>query len=139
MINKIIQGMCESIRQEFGDNCNIYTEKGQKERDESHFLITILERSVDAKPCGSYQNNNSFMVTYVPKTSHINQSINDVIVRLEEILEYIMVEETRLRGIHMKSSVKDEVLSFKVDYNFQTYQRVGEEESMKKLTYKGVI
>ncbi|WP_455715437.1 phage tail terminator family protein [Anaerosporobacter sp.] len=140
MINKIIIGMSQALNQEFGDDFNIYAESIEQNLDTPCFLITNIVHTHDAKLSNRYQNNNSFMVQYFPKsdTDSLNE-INNVVSRLEDSLEWITVDGSKVRGTNMESNTSDNVLNFQIDYNVRTVRKSEDVERMNNLKYKGVV
>ena len=140
MINKILIGMSQALYEEFGDNYNIYTESIEQGLDVPCFLITNIVHTHNAKLCKRYQDNNTFMVQYFPESStdQMNE-INGVVSRLEDALEQITVDSSKVRGTNMESSTDDGVLNFQVDYNIRTVKQAWEEDRMSNLKYKGVV
>ena len=140
MINKIIIGMSQALYTEFGDDYNIYTESVKQGLDEPCFLITNIVHTYDAKLSNRYQNHNSFMVQYFPKSiTDSMREINDVVGRLEGILEWVTVDGVLIRGTNMESNASDGVLNFQVDYNVRILKTTQESERMNNLKYKGVV
>lgn len=140
MINKILIGMSQALYVEFGENYNIYTESIEQGLDVPCFLITNIVHTHNAKLCNRYQDNNSFMVQYFPlSNTDALYEIHDVVSRLENVLEWISVDTSKVRGTNMESKVDNGVLNFQVDYNVRSVKRTEEEERMNNLKYKGVV
>lgn len=132
--------MSQALYTEFGDDYNIYTESVKQGLDVPCFLITNITHTHDTKLCKRYQDNNSFMVQYFPKSTNDSMSeINDVIGKLEETLEWIAVDGSKVRGADMESNTSDGVLNFGIDYNVRTVKQIEEHERMNNLKYKGVV
>lgn len=140
MINKIIIGMSQALNEEFGDSYSIYTESIEQDLNAPCFLITNVVHTHDAKLGNRYQDNNSFMVQYFPKsdTDYFSE-INGVVGRLEDVIEWITVDSSKVHGMNMTSNVVDGVLNFQVDYNVRILKTTQESERMNNLNYKGVV
>lgn len=132
--------MSQAFDEEFGDDFSIYTESIEQGLDVPCFLITNIVHTHDAKLNNRYQDNNSFMVQYFPEsnTDCLNE-INGVIGRLEDVIEWITVDSSKVHGMNMTSNVVDGVLNFQVDYNVRILKTTQESERMNNLKYKGVV
>lgn len=132
--------MSQALDEEFGDDFSIYTESIEQGLDNPCFLITNIVHTHDAMLSNRYQDNNSFMVQYFPESNidYLNE-INGVVGRLEDALEWITVDSSKVHGINMTSNVVDGVLNFQVDYNVRILKSKQELERMNNLKYKGVV
>lgn len=123
MINKVIDAICNALYLEFGDDYKIYTdtvEQGLKEPCFSVFCISPMKKQFFGK---KYKVSNLYMVLYFPKDKNEpSQEINEVNERLFNCLEYIKETGDLIRGTEMIGEVIDDVLNFKVKYEFFTLQ-----------------
>lgn len=132
--------MSQALYEEFGDSYSIYTEEIEQGLDNPCFLITNVVHTHDAKLSNRYKDNNSFMVQYFPEsdTDYLGE-INNVVSSLEDVLEWITVDSSKVHGLNMTSNVVDRVLNFQVDYNVRLHKTTQEVDRMNNLKYKGVV
>lgn len=123
MINKVIDAICNVLYEEFGDDYKIYTDTVEQDLKApcfSVFCISPMKKQFFGK---KYKVSNLYMVLYFPKDENEpSYEINEVIERLYNCLEYIKETDDLIRGIEMSGEVIDDVLNFKVKYEFFTYQ-----------------
>lgn len=126
MIDKIIDGMCEAIHDEFNDDIEIYTEIISQGLDKGAFSIKCVNPTNEQFLGERYFKTNKFNVCYFPKSDEPNKEINEVIGKLFNCLEMITVDDDLLRGTKMEAETSDGVLIFLVNYDL--FVRVRDEE-----------
>lgn len=122
-LNKIIDGICEALNTEFGDDFEIYTEDVKQGLKEPCFSVVLLNPSVEQFLGKRYHRNNLFCIHYFPKSKHeAKAECFDVQERLQDCLELIAVDGDLTRGTGMHGEVVEGVLSFFVDYDMFVYK-----------------
>ncbi len=120
MINDIIKGVAKAIRNEFGENCRIYTDEVKQGLKEPCFFISTLNPQMKQVMGKRYIISCQVMVQYI--TEGGKSECNDVAMRLFEVLELITVSGDLARGKNMSYEVNDGVLSFSVSYDIFVYK-----------------
>ena len=120
MINDIIKGVAKAIRNEFGENCRIYTDEVKQGLKEPCFFISTLNPQMKQVFGKRYIISCQIMVQYI--TEGGKAECNDVAMRLFEVLELITVSGDLVRGKNMSYEVSDGVLSFSVSYDIFVYK-----------------
>ena len=123
MINKIIDAICNALYEEFGGAYKIYTDNIEQDLKEPCFSVYCINPTKKQFIGKKYKISNLFMVLYFPK-DHDEPSfeINEVTERLFNCLEYIKESEDVIRGTDMIPETVNEVLNFKVKYEFFTFE-----------------
>lgn len=137
MINKIIDGICEALNQEFGNEYEIYTEEIKQGLKEPCFSVVILAPTTTQYLGRRYHNTNPFCIHYFPKSQTAAKAeCYDIIERLTNCLEYITVSGDLVRGTGMNSEIVEGVLSFFVNYNVFVLKEDKEQVSMVEITQR---
>lgn len=136
VINKIINAISQAIYQEFGENYGIYSESVAEEVRKPYFYIYNTTHSLEAKLGNRYINKNTFMIQYFPSLTNAKEEIGNVIGQLEEVLEFIMIDNNLVHGSSMKSNTVDDVLNFQIEYNVHMLKKVEESERMNNFSLK---
>ncbi len=135
IINKIVSGISLALQEEFGDCYAIYKEKVTQGFSEPCFVVTALSPRVEHVMGNRYFRRNPFCISYYPKSSvDAVADCNDAAERLTDALEYIDVGEDLTRGSKMQYEVKDEILSFFVNYDFYAYKQPAAVDEMGDIT-----
>lgn len=117
-LNRIIDGICEALNAEFGDEYEIYTEDIEQGLKKPCFSVLLLKPSKTQFLGKKYYNTNLFCIHYFPQSEHEPKAeCFDVQERLEDCLEYITVDGDLTRGTEMNGEIVDGVLSFFVNYD----------------------
>lgn len=130
MINKIIDGICEALNGEFGDDYKIYTESVEQGLIEPCFFVQCLLPKKDLFFDKRYENINPFMVQYFPKSSESNYENLNALGKLFECLETITVDGDLTMGSKMSGEIVDGILNFKVNYDFFTRKVIIDDNKM---------
>lgn len=120
MINDIIKGVAKAIRNEFGENCRIYTDEVKQGLKEPCFFISTLNPQMKQVFGKRYIISCQVMVQYI--TEGGKAEFNEVAMRLFEVLELITVSGDLVRGKNMSYEVNDGILSFSVSYDIFVYK-----------------
>ena len=136
VINKIINAISQAIYQEFGENYGIYSESVAEEVRKPYFYIYNTNHSLEAKLGNRYIHKNTFMIQYFPALTNAKEEIGNVIGQLEEVLEFIMIDNNLVHGSSMKSNTVDDVLNFQIEYNVHMLKKVEESERMNNFSLK---
>lgn len=136
MINKIIDGICIAINTEFGDEFEIYTESVEQGFDEPCFSILCLKPAIDQFLGKRYFRTSQFCIHYFPHTNEPKAECYSVKERLFNALELITVDGDLIRGTEIHSEIKDDVLSFFVNYNFFVDKVTEAHEAMMEVDFK---
>ena len=134
-LNKIIDGVCKALSDEFGAGYEIYTEDIKQGLEEPCFSVRLISPSTTQFLGKRYYMTNQFCVHYFPKSkTAVNEECFDITDRLTSCLEYITVNGDLTRGTEMSSEIVDGVLSFFVNYDMFVVMEQEEETSMESLT-----
>ncbi|MDD3049720.1 MAG: hypothetical protein PHR06_01090 [Candidatus Cloacimonetes bacterium] len=133
MINSIIDSISISINTEFGDSYEIYTENIEQGLKEPCFSILCLNPTNELFLGKRYYRTNQFCIQYFPSTDDKSSECNNVIERLFDCLEFIIVTGDLTMGTKMKGEVVDGVLNFFINYDMFVYKVVVASEPMESL------
>lgn len=132
--NKIIDGVCEALNSEFGDDYEVYTEEIEQGLKEPCFSVALLKPSTTPFLGKRYYKTNFFCIHYFPKSeTDAKSECFDVAERLTNCLEYIIVDGDLTRGTEMNSEQVDGVLSFFVNYDMFVIKEQGKEPTMENI------
>lgn len=116
MIGKIIDGILNALRAEFGDTYTFYTEG--VEPQVPCFLVFCTNLNTDVFRAGRYLHQNQFSIQYLTAAQTPRTDCANVAERLFSCLELISVDGNFIRGTGMHAEIADAVLHFSVNYNF---------------------
>jgi hypothetical protein len=139
MINNIITGISQKIDEEFNinsDEYTIYTDGVEQGLKEPCFFIFSLKPSNRQLVGNRYERKYPFDIHYFPSTTEINFELNEMVERLYQSMEYIMVNGELIRGTKMNAEIVDDVLHFFINYNLHVIKQVAQEESMEEILIK---
>lgn len=128
MIDKIIDGICVAINDEFGDEYEIYTEEIKQGLKEPCFSVLCINPMIEQFLGKRYFRSNQFCIHYFPQTNEPRNENLSVIERLYNALENITIDGDLCRGTNMHAENVDDVLSFFVNYDMYVYRN--KEETM---------
>lgn len=114
MINQVIDGVVAAISTAYG-TCPIYTDNTQQGMTEPCFSVVCIDPKQKQRLGTQYVKECPVCVYYFPEPGAENTQINEVIETLFSILDVIPGD---FRGTNMNAHVEDDVLAFRVDYNF---------------------
>lgn len=133
-VNKIIDGICEALNAEFGDEYEIYTENVEQGLEQPCFSVLVLKPSTEQFLGKRYYRTNLFCIHYFPKSEHeAKEECFDVQERLMDCLEYITVDGDLTRGTGMNGELVDDVLSFFVNYDMFVIKEQESEPTMETI------
>lgn len=134
MIKKIIDGICGALFQEFSSEYEIYTEEIKQGLKEPCFSVVLLAPTTSKFLGKRYYKTHPFCIHYFPKSQTAAKAeCFDVIERLTDCLEYIIVDGDLTRGTGMNSEIIDGVLSFFVNYDMFVIKDQEEQTSMENI------
>ncbi len=135
MINDIIDGILKVLFEYFGDGFKYYTESVEQGFKEPCFSIESISPSVTQKLNNRYLSENKFVINYFPNKKDSKKEINTISEQLFEVLEYIAVNGSVVRGTKMSTQISDGVLLFFVNYDlFRIKEKIV--EPMEELESK---
>jgi len=121
--NDIIDAICITINNVFGDEYTIYTESIKQGFEEPCFFIHNFSSTNNLFLGNRYFRESQFCINYFPSDPNgKNTECNDVAERLYECLDWLDVGDNLLRGIGLKHDILDGVLNFYVNYNAFEYK-----------------
>jgi len=133
MVNDIIIGISEKLKESYGDECEIYTEQVAQGLKGPTFSISSVNSEEKPMLGARHLRMNSFSVKYYPKSNASPKAeCNIVSDDLFLALQYITVGGDLMQGTNMNSQFVDGVLEFMVNYDFFV-QAVHENELMESL------
>ena len=133
MLNKIKEAIAIKLNQEFGDEYAIHTESVMQGLKEPCFFIVLLT-AIQTHVIGKrYFREQPFDIHYFPSTNDSTE-INDVADRMNDAMEYILMDVDLLSGTKMSHETIDNVLHFFVNFNFHVYKEPEAIDPMEVLT-----
>lgn len=149
MIDTILSAIATAIYKKFGDEYNVYTNPEEQGVSEPCFFVYLTKSQRAGKIMGRYLQKNLFHIVYFPRTEEQlqrekefyepNEECYDVLLKLNEILEFIITEDgNTLRGTSMSGEVSDKHLSFWVNYDLylQREETLNAMETISQSTRK---
>lgn len=135
MINQIIDAMCRILREEFGNDYGIYTEKLTNGIKEPCFFLSLLKPEDKNDITGRRKWNHIIAIQYFAGGEEPKAECNNVYERMR-ILELLNVSGNRIRGELECKDITDGVMTVSVAYR-GFYLNTEMEEKMDELTWKG--
>lgn len=136
MIKAIIDGICVSINDKFGDTYEIYTESIKQGLKEPCFSIVCLNPTINQIVGKRYFRSNQFCIHYFPSSNEKQSECHSVMENLFTTLEFITVDGDLIRGTDMHCEIVDDVLNFFVNYDMFVYKETVDEETMETFEHK---
>ncbi len=118
MINKLIDGVCRAIYNEFGEEYHIYTEKIEQRFTRPCFFAEVTDSSMELFRGDRYYMKNKVLVTYYPCYKDKNANMAKTAVRLSLCLNEIIVDDAPLMGLNCKQSFEKDSLAACAEYSF---------------------
>lgn len=133
-VNNIIDGICEAINNEFGDDYEIYTEVVEQGLKNPCFTVSCVRTDITQRLGNRYKRTNLFCVYYFP-SDNIEKRLpaQDVKERLYNALEYITVDNDLTRGTKMDGTIVDSVLVFMVNYDMEVFKISNDNDSKMEV------
>lgn len=133
-VNNIIDGICEAINNEFGDDYEIYTEVVEQGLKNPCFTVSCVRTDITQRLGNRYKRTNLFCVYYFP-SDNIEKRLpaQDVKERLYNALEYITVDNDLTRGTKMDGTIVDNVLVFMVNYDMEVFKVSNDNDSKMEV------
>lgn len=124
MINQVIDAVCKTLHDEFGDGYTIYTRNVEQGLSEPCFFVLVIE-AADTKFRGDrYRSTVPICIHYIPD-GPINYDVAD---RLLSAMETIPIDgDKRIRGHNRRIQTHDDIIQMFVDFTvFSDLERIGE-------------
>jgi hypothetical protein len=116
-IKELIDAIAKALFQEFGSDYEIYTEKVEQGLQEPCFLIRCLNPTKNVFLGRCYKRTNQFAIQYIPSTDEAIEECNNVMERLFECLENVILSERPIHGKELNGEINDGILTFTVNYD----------------------
>ena len=116
-IQNLIDAIAEALFQEFGSGYEIYPEKVEQGLTEPCFLIRCLNPTMNVFLGRCYKRTNQFSIQYIPSTQEPIAECNNVMERLFECLENVILHGKTLHGRELNGEITDGILTFTVNYD----------------------
>jgi hypothetical protein len=116
-IKNLIDAIAEALFQEFGSGYEIYTENVEQGLTEPCFMIRCLNPTKNRFLGRCYRRTNQFSIQYIPSTQEAHDECNNVMERLFECLENVILHGKPIHGAELHGEITDEVLTFTINYD----------------------
>lgn len=118
-INKVVDGVCTAIHDEFGDDHKVYTDTVEQGFVPGSFFVKLLQVTDDRFLDERYLRNHTFAVQYMPVDDRNAQAeCWGVAERLDKALRYIRVNGDLTEGTGISPELTDGFLTETVNYRF---------------------
>lgn len=97
MINKLIDGICRGLYNEFGEEYHIYTEKIEQRFTRPCFFVEVNRSSTQLFRGNRYLMQNKVLVTFYPGCKRKRDNMAEVAQRVSQCLEFIVTDGAPLR------------------------------------------
>jgi hypothetical protein len=122
MLDKIVDGIVEKLKEAFPDVLKIYTEQVKQGFTEPCFVVNLVNPTNTQFLGNRHYRTNLFSVQYFPESgADAKTECYSVQDALFQSLEYINVGDDLQRGTGMTGNFVDGVLVFNVNYNMYVY------------------
>lgn len=137
MVNDILNNINAKLLETFGDSYELHNNELKQGFTSPCFFILLLNSSSDLVIGTRYQEKHTFDIRYHAKSQKTaTREMNDVAEKLEQVLEYITVNDDLIRGTNMHYEKQDDVLHFFIDYDMFVFKHVARLPLMESLTQK---
>lgn len=131
MLNQIIDGVKARLQANFGEEAAVCSEENQQEFPKPCFLISLHSAAQKALPGNRYHREYSLDIQYFPGEGQAqNREMNQAAENLFNVLEYVPVEDGRIRGTNMSCEKSAGGLQFSVNYDLYVRKERTREETM---------
>lgn len=110
-----------------------YDEKKKQGFTEPCFFIKVLNSAQDKEFNISYKRHVVYDIHYFSDKEEINTDCNNMADKLYEVLEYINVNGSLYRANKMAHEIIDDVLHFKLNFDYRVIKEVEKPAKMQKL------
>ena len=131
MINSIIAAISVTLNAEFGYENHM--EEIKQDLVEPCFFIQCLNPTTKLFLGKRYFRQNMFCIQYFPKGEDKQRECNEVAEKMIWCLEYITVDNQKMRGTKMKHNVVRGVLNFFLNYDCFVY-KVEPSDAMEEIS-----
>ncbi|MFI3175804.1 MAG: hypothetical protein R3Y53_11535 [Bacillota bacterium] len=132
MLERIMDGVTRTLRDEFGKEIPIYTETVLQGLRKPCLMVYLESPKVTFVRGNRHAFSGRVCVHFVPKTEEVQKECMAVAQRLFRSLGCIAVDGLALRGKKRKYEVVDGVLRFFVTYECQFFEDISEKEDGTK-------
>lgn len=132
MVSNIISAISTAIYEEFGDGYEVYKDKVKQGLKEPCFFITCINPITTHFMGKRYKRDNQFCIQYLNERETYVERY-EVLNKINNLLEYLIVAGNTLRGTNMSSNIDYETVTFLVNYNTAYYQVEDEDIGMDTL------
>lgn len=134
MVNEIVSGISKALHLEFGDNVRIYTQSVEQGFSTPCFFIEKVRQSKEHFLGKRYFQTHAFCIHYFATNGMQNEGHGEVLERLYECLEMILVENDLYRGEKMSAECSEGVLHFFIHFDTFVKRREEKAEKMDAIT-----
>lgn len=120
MVREVINAASSSLYDEFGKAYKIHIDSIEQNLTRPSFFIKTLRPAVTEKLMGRSHVSIPLLIRYFPTVKGNYSECYEVADRLFQCLKYIEYDGVLYRGTSLKFDVIDDVLNFRVQYNFFT-------------------
>lgn len=143
MINELINGISNRLFETFGSGYKIYTENVKQGFKEPCFYISMLDYSYNKEIFNNRHKREKEFLTldisvFLEEDGEIFKKLNDMIKPLICCLEYIFLDNRKIRCDNFETEIVDNVLHIIISYKFNTLLKY-KEDYMEKWEYKGEL
>lgn len=130
LLNEIVKGISIALRNEFGEDYEIYKENIEQGLKEPCFSILCVSPKIIKGLGERYERNNMFCIHYFAKNKQFRMECLEVFERMADCLEYITVSGDLVRGLNIRSEeiTEDGIMHVFVDYNIPVRKIVAQEK-----------
>lgn len=134
-VNSLIDAVCTSIYNEFGDDYTIYTHEVKQGLKEPCFFVFCENPMINIDFGLRYIRNNTFAIQYLSK----DEEKHSVFERLFNALELIDVDGKLYRGSGFSAQTVDDVLTMTCSYDGFEYRTPNDIDVMETLQQEGDV
>lgn len=120
MVREVVSAVSNALYNEFGTDYRIYVDSIEQNLNRPSFLIRPLRSSVSERLMGRSQVSVPLLILYFPTRPGQYLECCDVGDRLTNCLKYPGYDDVLYRGTNIKFDIIDDVLNFRITYNFFT-------------------
>lgn len=130
LLNEIVKGISRALRNEFGEDYEIYKENIEQGLKEPCFSILCVSPKIIKGLGERYERNNMFCIHYFAKNKQFRMECLEVFERMADCLEYITVSGDLVRGLNIRSEeiTEDGIMHVFVEYNIPVRKIVSQEK-----------
>lgn len=115
MMNSIMEAVSTNLKAEFG--CEVYLEDRKQELMGPCFFIVCVNSAIKRFHGKRYIRQNQLCIRYLPESLDRQRECIGVAERMNWCLEYVIFDDSLIRGTKMKYEITDGALGFYVNYD----------------------